>query len=202
MTSAVRTNEARGVARTAHSGSKGLRTAPMPAARAARSRGRNTFGNIWVCLWVSMCVKRMPRFLRKAIWAEASASISALRIRPEKSRIRNVPSLGGKQPVSRSTSVGIWRGESTGSPSTRTMWHPVPSDGFARDKSMASSVAAAFAIRVVLVSTPDWCSSTIARFTPDVRPKSSAFTIKRLTGQVYQSGATAPGSMPRPQQTR
>ena len=41
-------------------GSKGLRTARMPAARAARSTGRSTAGNMCVCLCVSMWVSATP----------------------------------------------------------------------------------------------------------------------------------------------
>ena len=104
------------------------------------------------------------------------------RMRPVKSRDRKELRLEGKRPVFSSTRVGISRAGSTGSPSTSTMWHPTPNEGFPCAIWMASAVAAARAIRVALVSTPDACNSTIARFTPQVRPKSSAFTIKRLTG--------------------
>ena len=52
----------------------------------------------------------------------------------------------------------------------------------ARAMSIASEVAPARAIRVVLVSTPAACSSATARLTPAVNPKSSALTIKRPTG--------------------
>ena len=80
----------------------------------------------------------------------------------------------------------------TGSPSTRTTWQPTPSVGVERAISMASSVAAALAISVVLVSTPARCSSRMARLTPAVSPKSSALRMRRPTGQVYQHGVRHP----------
>jgi len=45
-----------------------------------------------------------------------------------------------------------------------------------------SSVAFALAMSVADVTMPDRLPSMIARFTPAVRPKSSAFTISRRTG--------------------
>ena len=43
-------------AATLHSGSKGLRTQATLQSTAARSSGRSTRGNAWVCLWVSTWV--------------------------------------------------------------------------------------------------------------------------------------------------
>ena len=52
---------------------------------------------------------------------------------------------------------------------------------------MASSLAAPRAISVALETTPFSCSSAMARFTPRVSPKSSAFTISRRTAQSINS---------------
>ena len=78
-----------------------------------------------------------------------------------------------------SSSVSTAPGAETGAPSTSTTWHPTERLGNARAASTASPNAGspAFAISVADVTTPSRCASTIARFTPPVRPKSSAFTI-------------------------
>jgi hypothetical protein len=52
------------------------------------------------------------------------------------------------------------------------------------DSSVASANALPFAISVEEVTTPCVWASTMARFTPEVNPKSSAFTIRRRTLQV------------------
>ena len=88
----------------------------------------------------------------------------------------------GKRSVNPSMSVGIFSTGNTGSPSTKTTWQPTPSRGAECAASIASSVAAARAISVVLVTRPAAFNSKIARFTPEVSPKSSAFTISLLTG--------------------
>ena len=74
-TSARRSQGAFGVARKLHLGSKGLRTARIPAARAARSTGRSTAGNICKCLCVSTCVSATPFDRSNPICAATSASI-------------------------------------------------------------------------------------------------------------------------------
>ena len=50
-------------------------------------------------------------------------------------------------------------------------------------KPTASSNARPFAINVAEVTTPRSCASTMAQFTPDVSPKSSALMIRRRTAQ-------------------
>ena len=73
--------------------------------------------------------------------------------------------------------LGTLSGDNTGRPSTSTTWQPIPSWGLERASAEASSNAAPFVIKVVEVTTPLRCASTMARFTPGVSPKSSALTI-------------------------
>ena len=182
LTSARRSHGAWGVARRLHAGSKGLRTARMPAARAARSTGRNTEGKMCTCLCVSMWVSLTPLDCSSAICAAVSASISEEGIRPVRSRSRNPPSEDRKRPLTGSARLGISRrGASTGSPSTSTTWQPTPRVSVERAIAMPSSVAAPRAISVALVSAPAPCSSATARLTPEVNPKSSALRMRRPT---------------------
>ncbi len=126
----MRANGAPIAARTAHSGSKGWRSARMPAARAARRTGRSTAENMCACLCVSMCVRRTPAPLQKSdlrggfgldfVRADAACEKAQQECRE---RIRR------NCPVRASTRLGIFFGGRTGSPSTRTTWQPTPSDG-------------------------------------------------------------------------
>ena len=117
----------------------------------------------------------------RAICASVSASISLARIRPRNKSLTNLPRVGRKRPVVGSTSVGSWEAGKTGDPSTRTMWHPAPREGEFVASEAASVVASAKAIRVAEVRVPSRFSSRMARLTPAVRPKSSAFTMSRFT---------------------
>src|ERR1035438_7874353 len=82
------------------------------------------------------------------------------------------------------TSVSRAPGGETGVPSTSTTWHPTERLGAERAAFTASSKAEPLAIKVVDETTPAVCVSTMPRFTPAVRPKSSAFTINLRTGKV------------------
>jgi hypothetical protein len=73
--------------------------------------------------------------------------------------------------------------DDSGWPSISTTWHPIASDGLSFASRTASSNAALFAISVAEVTIPRRCASMIARLTPGVRPKSSAFTMSWGTGQ-------------------
>ena len=67
---------AEGEARRLHAGSNGLRTEEFPAARAARSTGLNTTGNMCVCLCaVNMRESQSAALQQFEICAVASASI-------------------------------------------------------------------------------------------------------------------------------
>ena len=81
-----------------------------------------------------------------------------------------------------SHSVSEGRFAVSGTPSISTTWHPVLRLGCALARSIAASVAFALAMSVAEVTMPDRLPSMIARFTPEVRPKSSAFTMRRRTG--------------------
>lgn len=67
----------------------------------------------------------------------------------------------------------------TGSPSISTMWQPMLSRGTLLANSTASPNAAPLAINVEEVTTPLVWASTMARFTPEVNPKSSALMMSR-----------------------
>ncbi len=73
--------------------------------------------------------------------------------------------------------VGMVAGSEVGAPSVRTMWQPMPRLGLRRTMVMASAKAGPEAMRVAEVRTPAWWSSSMARLTPGVRPKSSALTM-------------------------
>src|SRR5438105_1699769 len=73
--------------------------------------------------------------------------------------------------------VNVFRPGMIGSPSISTIWHPTLSCGWDLAKATASSNAEELAIRVVEVTTPARLASTMARFTPEVSPKSSALTM-------------------------
>jgi hypothetical protein len=64
------------------------------------------------------------------------------------------------------------------------MWHPTLNLGIRPAISTASSKQAPVAISVAEVTMPRWWQAAIARLTPRVNPKSSAFTINRFMGKV------------------
>jgi hypothetical protein len=62
------------------------------------------------------------------------------------------------------------------------MWQPVPNEGAWEAMVMASSTARSFAMIVDEVTMPARCASAMARFTPEVIPKSSALMMRRRIG--------------------
>src|SRR5262249_5810326 len=68
-----------------------------------------------------------------------------------------------------------------GSPSTRTIWQPIPNFGEFLQSATASSKARELAISVADVTTPSRFARSMARFTPEVSPKSSALMMSRGT---------------------
>src|SRR5260221_604011 len=159
-------------------GSKGFLTARMPQARAARSTGRKTCGNICVCLWLSKWVTVMSRDWILRIWASVSRWISSAEIRRRTAATANSFRLLRKRvdPL-----VKEVRPAETGSPSMSTTWQPVFRLGCVLARSAASLKARALAMIVAEVSPPELLASEMARFTPEVRPKSSALMMRRRT---------------------
>ena len=108
-------------------GPNGLRTAGTPHALAARNKGRNTRGNMWVCLWVSRWETTIPAACSLRICAVASASISSGLIRPSASAQGETTADCRKAAI-----VGLFVRQSgdcrsasrTGEPSTSTTWQP------------------------------------------------------------------------------
>ena len=90
-----------------------------------------------------------------------------------------IEELGRKVLPSAPSRVGMSQGCETGMPSTKTRWQPTPRVGLARARATASSKAEPVAMREAEVRTPAWCSSMMARLMPGVRPKSSAWRMRR-----------------------
>jgi hypothetical protein len=107
-------------------------------------------------------------------------------MRPQRARTASVFNPSRKCPAPMgSVREGICARGNTGTPSMSTMWHPMLSRGMVFASSTASAKAAPVAISVEDVTTPRVCASKIARFTPEVYPKSSALMISRRTQAVY-----------------
>ena len=121
---------------------------------------------MWVCLCVSMWVSRRPATFSIRICAAASGLDLGGADATSEQAAQERREIGWKAaglPIHERRNLAR---REHGSPSTSTTWQPTPSDGVARAMWMASGVAPARAIRVALVSTPAWCSSAMARFTP------------------------------------
>jgi hypothetical protein len=65
-----------------------------------------------------------------------------------------------------------------------TTWQPTLSRGSVFASCVAPANAGPLAINVEEVTTPCVCASTMAWFTPAVKPKSSALTMSRRTDGV------------------
>ncbi len=163
-------------------GPKGFRTARTPHSTAASNRGRNTFGKIWVCLCVSRCDTHSPSACTLRICADVSAPISVASSCPVNARAANTFTSSQNRPAC--VNEGTLAGGRTGSPSINTTWQPILSFGNCFARSLTSQNAGPLAIKVADVTIPSVCALTMARFTPDVNPKSSALTRRRRTRPV------------------
>ena len=115
----------------------------------------------------------------------ASAATSSASMRPAIARKAKPFKLSRKRPEADGAVREVSFFEAvTGTPSIRTTWQPMLNRGAVFDSSTASANAVPFAIRVEDVTTPRVCASMMARFTPEVKPKSSALTINRRTRPV------------------
>ena len=166
--------------------SNGLRSARTPHALAARAKGRNTWGKMCVCLCVSRWETAIPAACSLQICAVTSASISRATSLPLRAAAAKPVQLLRKPTSFRDLPIrlGTCEASSTGSPSTSTTWQPTLRPCAARASRTASSNSGPFAISVAEVTTPCSCASTMARFTPTVKPKSSALMMRRRTAPV------------------
>ena len=82
------------------------------------------------------------------------------------------------------TNVSTASAGDTGDPSTNTTWQPTESFGVERASVAASSKLTPLAINVADETMPLRWVSIMARFTPAVKPKSSALTMSFLTQKV------------------
>jgi hypothetical protein len=127
----------------------------------------------------------MPADWILRICAMVSASISLALMRPDKARSAKKGSPSRKRATLLSCVVMLGRrvGSRSGSPSVRTTWQPILRFGACAARHTASSKARPPAIRVEEVTIPWVCASMMARFTPVVKPKSSALTMSLRTRQ-------------------
>ena len=167
------------------------RIAGMPCACATSMVARAIPGQRWRFWCVSTCDKVRPAARRVSTCAANSQRTSSRSTRPSAHLVRN-----GRHPLaswpSSSTSVGTSLGASTGPwwP-TSARWAPTPSPE-SRSAPAAARSAAPFASADVLVTMPSFPARRIARLTPSVRPKSSAFTISSGSTIAGEPSVTCP----------
>ena len=150
---------------------------PAPRARSHRAQPGK-------CAYVCEC-RRATRDAVGLQLADLRGSLRLHLVRVDASRKRPQGESGDavakRVAVFGSMRLGTRAASTSGLPSNKTTWQPTLQLGSACASSTASSNASEFAISVVEVTMPRSRASTIARFTPEVKPKSSALMMSRRT---------------------